>query len=434
MTDSKVWMKEEDVVPGNAFPFRLLTAPGVQLTGFLFMNGEFDRIEDVIQAFKNGEIVILTDDENRENEGDLIVAASKATPEAVNFMATHGKGLICVPITETRAAELALAKMAHSDDPFKTAFTVSVDAKEGTTTGISAFDRANTIAALIDPQSDRDSFVVPGHVFPLIARKGGVLRRAGHTEAAVDLATLAGLYPAGVICEVMKDDGTMARLPDLNEFRKKHGLKWCSVAELIAYRRKNEKLVRREQEVDMPTDFGVFKLSLYTSALDGMEHLALVRGDVSGKSEVLVRMHSECLTGDVFASRRCDCGNQLHEALRLIAEEGCGVLVYMRQEGRGIGLKNKLHAYKLQEEGCDTVEANERLGFPADLRDYGIGAQILVDLGIESVRLLTNNPRKVVGLEGYGLKISERVPLIIQPHEHNKRYLETKKEKLGHKL
>jgi 3,4-dihydroxy 2-butanone 4-phosphate synthase/GTP cyclohydrolase II len=398
------------------------------------MNAEFDKIEEVVEAFGKGELVILTDDENRENEGDLIVAASKATPESINFMATYGRGLVCVPITEKRAEELSLGKMAASDDPFKTAFTVSVDAKEGTTTGISAFDRANTIAALIDPQSTRDSFVSPGHVFPLVAREGGVLRRAGHTEAAVDLAILAGLYPAGVICEVMKDDGTMARLPDLDDFRKKHGLKWCSVAELIAYRRKNEKLVRCEQIVDMPTDFGVFKLRLYTSALDGMEHLALVRGDVAGKKDVLTRMHSECLTGDVFASRRCDCGNQLHEALRRISDEGCGILVYMRQEGRGIGLKNKLHAYKLQEEGCDTVEANERLGFPADLRDYGIGAQILVDLGVESVRLLTNNPRKVVGLEGYGLEISERVPLIIPPHEHNEKYLKTKKSKLGHAL
>jgi 3,4-dihydroxy 2-butanone 4-phosphate synthase/GTP cyclohydrolase II len=398
------------------------------------MSNEFDKIEDVIEAFKKGEIVILTDDENRENEGDLIVAASKATPETINFMATHGRGLICAPITEKRAEELSLGKMAPSDDPFKTAFTVSVDAKENTTTGISAFDRANTMAALIDPQSTRESFVVPGHVFPLIAKNGGVLRRAGHTEAAVDLATLAGLYPAGVICEIMKDDGSMARMPDLNKFRKEHKLKWCSVAELIAYRRKNEKLVRCEQIVDMPTEFGVFKLSLYTSAIDGMEHLAMVKGDVAGKSNVLVRMHSECLTGDVFASRRCDCGDQLHEAMRRISEEGCGILVYMRQEGRGIGLKNKLHAYKLQEEGCDTVEANEKLGFPADLRDYGIGAQILVDLGVEGVKLLTNNPRKVVGLEGYGLKIAERIPLIIPPHEQNKRYLATKKEKMGHAL
>jgi len=384
------------------------------------MSDKFDKIEDVISAFRAGEMVVLTDDENRENEGDLVIAASKTTPESINFMATHGRGLICVPITEKRAQELQLNEMAPTNnDPFKTAFTVSVDAKEGTTTGISAFDRAATVAALIDPQRTRSDFGIPGHIFPLIAKNGGVLRRAGHTEAAVDLSKLAGLAPAGVICEIMNEDGTMSRMPALNEFRKKHNLKWCSIAEIIAYRRKNELLVRKEEVVKMPTEFGPFELHLYTCQIDGHEHMALVKGNVKGKKDVLVRMHSECLTGDVFGSRRCDCGSQLHSAMAQVAKEDAGIIVYMRQEGRGIGLKNKMHAYKLQDGGCDTVEANEQLGFPADLRDYGIGAQILVDLGVHSIRLLTNNPRKIVGLEGYGLEISERVPIIIPPQKDN---------------
>ncbi len=395
----------------------------------------FDPITDVLEVIRKGGMVIVTDDEDRENEGDLVMAASKVTPQAVNFMATHGRGLICVPITEERASHLGLQRMvAHNRELHATDFTVSVDASHGTTTGISARDRAATIKILGNPKADSKDLRQPGHIFPLQAAEGGVLKRAGHTEAGVDLARLAGLDPSGVICEILNEDGTMARLPDLLKFKKKHGLKICSIRDLIAYRRKSEKLVRREQEIEMPTDFGDFKMFLYRAEVDNHHHLALVKGPIDPKKPALVRVHSECLTGDVFGSRRCDCGSQLHQALAQIAQSGHGVLVYMRQEGRGIGLPAKIHAYKLQEEGLDTVEANERLGYPADLRDYGTGAQILADLGVSKIRLLTNNPRKVVGLEGYGMEIIERVPIRPEPNRHNTRYLSTKKKKLGHMI
>lgn len=396
---------------------------------------QFDPIPDILADIRKGRMVIVTDDADRENEGDIVMAAAKITPTAVNFMAKFARGLICAPITEERAQQLGLQRMvAHNREIYKTDFTVSVDAAQGVTTGISAKDRAITIKALADATSMPEDLVQPGHVFPLQGRPGGVLQRAGHTEAAIDLARLAGLDPSGAICEILNEDGTMARLPDLLKFRRKHGLKLCSIEQLIAYRRKQEKLVAREQTIFMPTDYGDFDLHLYRSTVDGAHHLALVKGRIDSKKPVLVRVHSECLTGDVFGSRRCDCGSQLHQALRQIEAAGQGVLVYMRQEGRGIGLGPKIHAYKLQEQGLDTVEANEKLGFAPDLRDYGLGAQILGDLGVKKMRLLTNNPRKVVGLEAYDLELVEQVPLRSASNPHNAKYLATKKRKMGHKL
>jgi len=395
----------------------------------------FNRIEEVLTDLLKGRMVIVVDDADRENEGDLIMAAQFVTPASVNFMAKHGRGLICVPTTSERLQQLGIERMVRQNrETFKTDFQISVDAAHGITTGISAADRAETIRIMAEPTAVPEDLVQPGHVFPLRARPGGVLQRAGHTEAAVDLVRLTGGRPIGVICEIMSDDGSMARLPELVKFARRHRLKICTIADLIQFRRTREKLVERIEVVKLPTDYGNFDLYLYQSKLDGQHHLALVCGDVAGKPGVLVRVHSECLTGDVFGSRRCDCGPQLQQAMRQVSQAGRGVVVYMRQEGRGIGLAPKIKAYKLQEEGYDTVEANQKLGYEMDLREYGLGAQILADLGLKTIRLLTNNPRKVVGLEGYGLEIIEQVPIRVKPNPHNARYLETKRKKLGHLL
>ncbi len=399
------------------------------------MKSGFDSTQSLVADLKKGRIVIVVDDADRENEGDLVMAAEKVSPAAINFMAKHGRGLICVPSSDDRLRQLGIERMvAHNRESFKTDFQVTVDAAKGISTGISAADRARTIQVMADPGATAEDLVQPGHIFPLRAKPGGVLRRAGHTEAAVDLATLAGCRPIGVICEIMSDDGTMARLPELRRFARKHRLKIGSIESLIEYRRTREKLVERVESVELPTEFGNFDLHLYRSRIDDSHHLALVKGKVAGRKNVLVRVHSECLTGDVFGSRRCDCGSQLHRALQTIEQAGAGVLLYMRQEGRGIGLASKIKAYKLQEAGYDTVEANLKLGYGMDLRDYGIGAQMLCDLGLKTIRLLTNNPKKVVGLTGYGLEIVEQLPLRIASNPHNERYLATKREKLGHLL
>ena len=399
----------------------------------------FNSIKEILHDLKSGLMVVVVDDEDRENEGDLVMAASFAKPEDINFMAKYGRGLICVPMEEERLRELNLQPMLEErnlpgkKDPFSTAWMISVDASSGVTTGISAYDRSHTIGVLINPQAHPEDLVRPGHVFPLRARKGGVLVRAGHTEATVDLMKLSSLYPAGVICEIMNDDGTMARLPQLLDFAKKHKLKICSITDLIEYRRRSEKLIERSSEAMLPTEYGTFKIVLYNDFTNGQVHTALTLGEW-GKEDVLVRVHSECLTGDVFGSLRCDGGRQLRRAMEIIGKEKKGIILYMKQEGRGIGLKDKIRAYNLQDQGMDTVEANTALGYKPDLRDYGIGAQILVDLGVRNIRLLTNNPRKIVGLEGYGIKVTERVPLEIEPNPVNYHYLKTKKEKLGHQI
>jgi 3,4-dihydroxy 2-butanone 4-phosphate synthase/GTP cyclohydrolase II len=399
----------------------------------------FNTIPEIIEELRLGRMCVVVDDEDRENEGDLVMAASFAKPADINFMAKYGRGLICVPMEEERLRELGLEPMLkdrafhQQEDPFKTAWAISTDAAKGITTGISAHDRARTIEVLINPQSKIEDLLRPGHIFPLRARKGGVLVRAGHTEAAVDFMKLTKLYPAGVICEIMNDDGSMARLPELIEFSKKHNLKICTIASLIEYRRRYERLIERQAESVLPTEHGKFRLSLYKDLTNNKTHIALSMGDLA-KQPILVRVHSECLTGDVFGSLRCDCGKQLASAMEIIGREKRGVVLYMNQEGRGIGLVDKIRAYSLQDKGMDTVEANEALGHAADLRDYGIGAQILVDLGIKEIRLLTNNPRKIVGLEGYGLHVVERVPIEVEPNEANYKYLKTKKDKLGHNL
>jgi 3,4-dihydroxy 2-butanone 4-phosphate synthase/GTP cyclohydrolase II len=395
----------------------------------------FDTVEEAVAAIRAGGMVIVADDEDRENEGDLVCAAEKVTPEIINFMAMHGRGLICLSLTPERVDELVLDPMGdHGPDKNATAFMVSIDAtgKHGVTTGISAADRAKTIQVAIDPDTRPEDLGRPGHVFPLRARPGGTLQRVGQTEASVDLARIAGLKPAGVICEILNEDGTMARRPELEVFARQQNLKFVTVAQIISHRLKTERLVHRVAEANLPTEFGDFRVIAYENDVDNREHVALIKGEIVGEDDVLVRMHSECLTGDVFHSLRCDCGQQLQASLRRIEEEGRGVVVYMKQEGRGIGLNNKIRAYQLQERGMDTVEANESLGFPPDLRDYGIGVQVLLDLGIRSMRLLTNNPKKIIGLQGYGLSVTEQVPITVKPNRHNASYLKAKREKLGH--
>ncbi|SDL88991.1 bifunctional 3,4-dihydroxy-2-butanone-4-phosphate synthase/GTP cyclohydrolase II [Halarsenatibacter silvermanii] len=393
-----------------------------------------DSIDQAIDDIRDGKMVVVVDDEDRENEGDLVMAAEKADTEKVNFMIKKARGLVCTPMKEERINELEIPMMTdENSDPHETGFTVSVD-HVSTDTGISAEERAKTIQELVNPEAEPEDFNKPGHVFPLMGRKGGVLRRAGHTEAAIDLSRLAGLKPAGVICEIIKDDGTMARMPALEEFADKYDLTLVSIADLIKYRKTREKLINLEAEAVLPTDFGEFDIKVYSTIVDELEHVALIKGEVEGKEDIMARVHSECLTGDVLHSCRCDCGEQLEQALKMIEEEGEGVLLYMRQEGRGIGLANKIKAYDLQDQGLDTVEANIELGFPPDLRDYGIGAQIMLDLGLSSIKLITNNPKKLVGLEGYGLEVTERIPIEVDPKRENVCYLKTKKDKMGHYL